>query len=209
MRARHLAFACLVAGEAIFLGLILIGGAAYPGYDHARQYISELGATGAVTGPAVSWWGFMPSGALILAFCLIAAWLMRRRSLAVVGLLLLAWYAFGLINSAAFPCDFECAREDPSPAQMMHDLVGGTGYLVAVAGVLLVALSAVRSRARWLVPLGVVCAMAAFAGFAGIAADIEFRGVSQRLLEAALALFLIAFGYALMKGAIGIEAKRA
>lgn len=207
MSARHLAFACLLAGEAIFLALILIGGAAYPGYDHARQYISELGATGAVTGPAVSWWGFMPSGALILAFCLVAAWLMRRRAMAVIGLLLLAWYAFGLINSAVFPCDYECARVDPSPAQMMHDLVGGTGYLAAIAGVLLVALSAARSGARWLVPLGVVCAMIAFAGFSGIAGDIELRGLSQRVLEAALALFLIAFGYGLTRGWLGRAAQ--
>ena len=40
-----------------FLSLLILaaatiaGGMAYPGYDHLRQYISELGATGAPTGP--------------------------------------------------------------------------------------------------------------------------------------------------------------
>jgi len=47
MSAGRIALALLVVGELIQWGTILIGGAVYPGYDHVRQYVSELGATGA------------------------------------------------------------------------------------------------------------------------------------------------------------------
>lgn len=200
MTPGRLAFGLLLLGEVIQWALIPIGGALYPGYDHLRQYISELGATGAVTGSTVSWWGFFPAGILIIGFCLIAAWLLRRNALAVVGMLLMAWYACGLIGAAFYPCAFECARDGTDPAQMMHDLIGGTGYLAGVMGVLLAGLAAARTRAKGLVPLGVICASVASLGFSGLLADIELIGLSQRVLEAALTVFLLSFGWALAKG---------
>lgn len=200
MTPGRLAFGLLLLGEAIQWALIPIAGALYPGYDHLRQYISELGATGAVTGYAVSWWGFFPAGVLIIGFCLIAAWLMRRNALAVIGMLLLAWYAYGLVGAAFYPCAFECARDGDDPAQMMHDLIGGTGYLAGVLGVLLAGVAAAGTRAKELVPLGVICALVAFIGFSGLVADIGMIGLSQRVLEAALTVFLLAFGLALARG---------
>ena len=148
-------------------------------------------------------WGFWSSGLLLTAFALLAAWLLRRRPLVVAGLLLVAFYAHGLTNSAFYPCQFECARDVQSPAQMMHDLIGGAGYLAGVIGVLLVGLGAGGDRARWLMPLGVVCALAAGVGFGLLAADGEFRGVAQRGLEAAMSVFLLTFGHALRKGWVG------
>jgi hypothetical membrane protein len=197
MSAGRFALILLVLGEVIQWGTILIGGLVYPGYDPLRQYISELGATGAVTGSAVSWFGFFPSGLLIVGFCLISAALLRRNPAAVVGLLLLAWYAFGLIGAAVYPCAFECSRAEPTAAQMMHDLIGGTGYLAGVAGVLLAALAMGRTRARWLLPLGLVCFVVALISFGGVVGDIEMRGLAQRILEAALTIFLLAVGWAL------------
>lgn len=198
----HVAFGLLLAGEAILLAAILIGGAEYPGYDHARQYISELGATGTVTGQRVSWWGFLPSGLLITTFCLVAAWQLRRRPAGAAGAALLAWYAFGLVTSAFFPCDLGCSPAEPSLSQLLHDLAGGSGYLAGAAGVLLVGLSARRSDATWLHPLGVICAFVAFVAFAGLAPDFVYRGLAQRVLESALAGFLLAFGHALRTGAL-------
>lgn len=202
MTAARLAFGLLVVGELIQLGAVLVGGAVYPGYDHARQYISELGATGAVTGPAVSWWGFVPGGLFITAFCLIAAWLLRRNLLAVAACLMLAWYGLSLSAAGVYPCAFECARTEVSFDAMMHDLVGGTGYLTGVLGVALAAFSIRSGDARWLRPLGLVCAVVATVGFAAIIADVELGGVFQRALEGALAVFLLAFGWALARGSL-------
>ncbi len=200
MTLARLAFALLVVGELIQLATVIAGGAFYPGYDHARQYISELGATGAVTGPAVSWLGFVPSGLLITAFCLIAAWLLRRNALAVVACVMLAWYGLSLSAAGVYPCAFECARTEVSFNAMMHDLVGGTGYLTGILGVALAALVIRFDGAGSLRPLGLVCAAVAVAGFAAIIADVELGGLFQRALEGSLAVFLLAFGWALARG---------
>ncbi len=202
MTLARLAFGLLVVGELIQLGTVLVGGAVYPGYDHARQYISELGATGAVTGPAVSWWGFVPSGLFITAFCLIAAWLLRRNALAVVACFMLAWYGLSLSAAGVYPCAFECARTEASFDAMMHDLVGGTGYLTGVLGVAIAALAIRSGEARWLRPVGLTCAFVAAVGFAAIIADVELGGLFQRALEGSLAVFLLALGWALARGSL-------
>ena len=196
----RVAFGLLVLGELIQLVAILWGGAAYPGYDPLRQHISELGATGAVTGPAVSWWGFVPSGLLMAAFCLIAALLLRRSLSAVVACLLLGWYALTLSAAGVYPCEFECAREVVTHNSMMHDLYGGTGYLTGIIGVGLAGLWARSSRAPWLAPLSAACVLICILGFGAIIADVEFGGLLQRGLEGALAVFLLAFGWALATG---------
>ena len=48
--ARLIAVWTAFAGYALFIGMIVWAGAAWPGYDHLRQFISELGATGAPNG---------------------------------------------------------------------------------------------------------------------------------------------------------------
>jgi len=199
MIAGRIAFGLLVAGELIQWVAILAGGAVYPGYDPLRQYISELGATGAVTGWAVSWLGFVPSGVFIAAGCLIAALLVRRSGLAVAGCLMLAWYGMSLSGAGLYPCAFECVRTDASFNQLMHDLVGGTGYLLAPPGVLLVALWARRGRDPWLFPLGIVCGIVAGFGFVGLIVDPELGGLVQRALEVAVTVFLLAFGWSLAR----------
>ncbi|NBB50906.1 DUF998 domain-containing protein [Rhizobium sp. CRIBSB] len=201
MSAARLAFGLLLVGELIQLATVLVGGTFYPGYDHARQYISELGASGAVTGPAVSWWGFVPSGLLITAFCLVAAWMRRGKALAVVACLMLAWYGLSLSFAGIYPCAFECARTEVTFDAMMHDLVGGTGYLTGILGVVMVAWSSRTGDAVWLRPFGLGCAVVAAIGFAAVIADVELGGVFQRALEGSLAVFLIAFGWTLLRGA--------
>jgi hypothetical protein len=200
MRTARVAFGLLVLGELIQLAVILWATAVYPGYDSLRQHISELGATGAVTGPVVSWAGFAPSGLLMTAFCLLAAWVLRRNVLAVVACLLLGWYAFTLSAAGVYPCEFECARSEATFNALMHDLFGGTGYLTGIIGLALAGLAVRNSRAPWLLPLGLVSAVIGVVGFGAIIVEAEFGGLFQRIMEGALAVFLLAFGWALVQG---------
>ena len=197
MRPGHAAFGLLVAGFLIQLGTIVWAGAVYPGYDHALQYISELGATGAVTGPAVSWWGFVPSGLLIGAGCLAAAWLMRRNTLAALAWVLLAWYGLTLAAAGVYPCAFECTRADSSFNALMHDLYGGTGYLTGIIGVALAGLAARRGGRAGLAIMALICTVLAVLGFAGVIAEASPGGLIQRMLEGAMALFTLSFGWTL------------
>ncbi|MDZ4113724.1 MAG: DUF998 domain-containing protein [Brevundimonas sp.] len=196
----RLAFAALVAGLGILLAAVVWGGSAYPGYDHARQFISELGATGAVTGPSVNNWGFVPNGLLITGFSLLAAWILRRSALAVTACVLLAANGVGMAGAGVYPCDFECSRSVPSTTALLHDLFGGLGYLCAILGVGLAALWARKSEAAWLAPLGVVVLIVSIVGFYGLIAEVELPGLFQRAMETALASFMLALGWALMKG---------
>ncbi len=196
----RLAFAALVAGLGVLLAAVVWGGSVYPGYDHARQFISELGATGAVTGSSVNNWGFVPNGVLITGFGLLAAWILRRSALAVTACLLLAANGVGMAGAGVYPCDFECSRSDPSAAALLHDLFGGLGYLCAILGVGLAALWARKSEAAWLAPLGVVILIVSIVGFYGLIAEVKLPGLFQRAMETALAIFMLALGWALMKG---------
>jgi hypothetical membrane protein len=196
----RLAFAALVAGLGVLLAAVVWGGSVYPGYDHARQFISELGATGAVTGSTVNNWGFVPNGVLITGFSLLAAWILRRSALAVTACLLLAANGVGMAGAGVYPCDFECSRADPSAAALLHDLFGGLGYLCAILGVGLAALWARKSEAPWLAPLGALVLIVSVIGFYGVVAEVELQGLFQRAMETALAIFMLALGWALMKG---------
>ena len=189
MKLGRLAFALILLGEIVQWGGIVIGGAAYPGYDPLRQYISELGATGAVTGWVVSWWVFVPSGLFITAGCLIAAWIMRRSVPGLIGWLMLAWYGASLTGAGVYPCEFECARTEATFNALMHDLVGGTGYLAVPIGIALVTLAA--RLGRRFVALGVICGVLSVIGFGGVVADPEFGGLLQRVLEVAVTVFLL------------------
>lgn len=199
MTAGRIAFLLLVLGELIQLAVIGIGGAVYPGYDHASQYISELGATGAVTGPAVSWLGFVPAGIALTLGCLIAAWLSRQSGLAVAVWLLLGWYGATLSAAGVFPCEFECARAAPSLNALMHDLFGGTGYLTAILGVALGGFVAAAGKRRGLVGVSIVCTVVTVACFGGVIAETEPGGLIQRGLEGAIGVFTLAFAWPLMR----------
>lgn len=196
----RLAFGALVLGVGLLVVAVVWGGAAYPGYDHARQFMSELGATGAVTGSSVNAWGYVPNGVLVTIFCLLAAWILRRDALAVAACLLLAGNGLGMTGAGVYPCDFECSRSDPSAAALLHDLFGGLGYLCAIVGVGLAALWAWLRSARRLAMLGVFVLIISLVGFYGVVAEVEYLGLFQRAMETALAVFMLALGWALVKG---------
>jgi hypothetical protein len=196
----RLAFAALVAGLAVLIGVVVWAGWTYPGYDHTRQFMSELGATGAVTGRTVSIWGFVPNGVLMTVFGVLAAWILRHSALAVTACLMLAAFGVGMTGGGVYPCDFECSRSDPSPASFRHDVFGGVGYLCAILGVGLASLWARRSDAPGLARLGLVAVIVSVVGFYGVIAEVERAGLFQRAMESAIAVFMLALGWMLMRG---------
>lgn len=200
------AFAVIAAAVGVLIVAVAWGGAVYPSYDHARQYMSELGATGSVTGVWVNNLGYIPNGVLMTVFCLMAAWILRRSALAVVACLLLAGNGLGMTGAGVYPCDFECGRSDPSPAAVLHDLFGLLGYLFAILGVGLIALWGGTSQARRLTPLAVAVLAVSVVGFYGVVAEVELKGLYQRAMEAALAVFQLALGWSMLKGLRGAPA---
>lgn len=60
--------------------VIVTGTAITPGYSHIRNYISELGASGAAYGELVSWIGFLPVGVLLAIFLVVALPVVRAQA---------------------------------------------------------------------------------------------------------------------------------
>lgn len=190
--ARLLAVWTAFAGYALMIGMIVWAGAAWPGYDHLRQFISELGATGAPNGQAFSVWGFIVPGVLLMIFP-VAAFLALPRSVAgFIGFALIVLFASGAFFGGVYPCDLGCVTEGGSESQKMHELLGLGGYVSAPLALLLVG---VASR-KWpgagaLFPLGIVGAIVAAVAMPMMVMDIEFDGAAQRALEGAMALWIL------------------
>ncbi|MCY1045039.1 DUF998 domain-containing protein [Corallococcus sp. bb12-1] len=202
---RTIAFACALLSLLIQAGAALAGGLAYPGYDHLRQYISELGATGANTGPAVSL-AFMASGALLTGFWLMCAGLFPKSPPLLVGFGLNALNGLGLFFGGVFRCDFQCSMASPSKAAMLHELLGGLGYLAGIIGVFVIGL-AMRSRpaGRGLFNVALGCGVLAAVAFGLLDPAIEFDGAAQRVVELSLAVWTVAVALCVRRpaGAVG------
>lgn len=181
-----------IAYVVVMAGVILIGPLGYPGYSSLHQYISEMGATGAPHGPTISAL-FIATSVLLIAFWLLCLKALPVSALRVAGLVLLAANGAGLLGAGVYPCDFECARSDPSVAQQLHDLFGGLGYLSGVLGLFAMAAS-LRRLDGWsrLCPLVMICAVVATLSLPLIAPDFPLRGAPQRVLEAALMVAILA-----------------
>lgn len=196
---RTIAAACGLLSLLVLAVAAIGGGLAYPDYDHLRQYISELGATGATTGPAVSL-AFMASGALLTAFWLMCIALFPKSPLLIIGWVLSALNGLGLFFGGVFPCDFQCSLASPSPAAMLHDLLGGIGYLCGIVGVLVVGLAMRRQAGgRGLFRAALLCGLPAAMAIWLIHPGFEFYGAAQRVVEVALAAWTIAVVMALRR----------
>jgi hypothetical protein len=191
-----LAMLCALAGALWLLATVLIGGAAFPGYDHASQYISELGATGAPHGQTVSWLGFLPVGVFVSAFALFAWRAAPRSAIASLGFIGAFLFAIGYVGAAFFPCDFGCRPDTPSFSQIVHEVLGLAGYLFAPLTLLLLAIAA-RSwpSAGWLAILGFIAAPAALVGLGGLLdSESPLLGLFQRVLETSVTGWIVACG---------------
>ena len=184
---------------AVIAGVILIAPLGYPGYNSLSQHISEMGATGAPYGPLVSAL-FIAASVLMIAFWLLCLKALPFSALRAVGLVLLAANGAGLLGAGVYPCDFECARSDPSVAQQLHDLFGGLGYLSGVLGLFLLALG-LRGLDGWsrLFPLVMSCAVVAALSFPLIAPEFPWHGAAQRVLEAAFMVVIVALAMRLWR----------
>ena len=195
---RTLALACALLSLLILGAATFAGSAVYPDYDHLRQFISELGADGALTGPHVSL-AFIVSGALLTVFWLLCAVLFPRTPLFVIGFLLSALNGLGLMFGGVFPCDFECEMDGASLTGVLHEILGGIGYLAGVAGVFLIGLAARRRGLKSLFALSLICGVPALCVVWFVQPEFLWLGVAQRILETAFAVWAVAVALTLRR----------
>ncbi|WP_420472067.1 DUF998 domain-containing protein [Brevundimonas sp. FT23042] len=196
---RALALACALLSLLILGAATFAGSAVYPDYDHLRQFISELGADGALTGPLVSL-AFIVSGALLTVFWGLCAVLFPRTPLFVIGFGLSALNGLGLMFGGVFPCDFECAPGGLTLSGRLHEILGGVGYLAGVVGVFLTGLAARQQPAlRGLFVLSLLCGLPALAVVWFVQPWFHWLGIAQRILETAFAVWAVAVAFSLRR----------
>ena len=185
--------------------MVVVAGAFTPGYSHVTQLISELGARGSPQEWGVRFAGFLPAGVFLLAFCGFAYAALPRSLGVALGLLGLALYATGYVVAAAFPCDLGCRPDNPSTSQLIHNVGGLLGYLVAPAFMFSLARAArVWPSAGHLVVAGYAASGLALLGLLTLTPTSPVAGLSQRLIEFAVLGWAVLCGRYLAKhGASG------
>ncbi len=185
--------ACL--GALCIVLLTLIGGAAFPGYSHASQFISELGARGAPHAQLVNFGGFLPAGVLVCAFAVLAWKALPRSVGTTIGLAGIALFGFGYLVAVFFPCEAGCRPAEPSISQLVHNVLGLAGYLSAPLALAILGWQA-RSwpGGKLLSALGFAGALTALIGLALLSPEFAYVGVAQRVLELSVLTWIVACG---------------
>jgi len=194
---RQIALACAVL-SLILMGLtVFVGPVPLTHYNHWTQYISELGATGSLTGDWVSSL-FIASGLLLAAFWLMAAFLFPISMASIFGCCLSALNGLGLLFGGVFPCDVGCTPNHPTVSQILHDVFGGFGYFAGVIGVFLIGAAARRwQNGQSLFPLSLICGLPAALAVWLVGPEFAWHGAAQRIVEIALGIFTLASALAL------------
>jgi hypothetical protein len=195
-----MALLAAVSSFSIVAALVLIAGAAVPEYSHLSQFISELGARNAPYEWPVRMLGFLPAGILLLAFCYFAHSALPRSKATTIGLLGFAVFAAGYLIAAAFPCDFGCRPKQPSSSQVIHNVGGLAGYLVAPVFLFILAHSARKWPAARAVSFsGYAASAVALIGVVTLDPSSSVAGLSQRILEAAVLGWAVVCGFYISK----------
>ncbi len=184
-------------GSLVFVvSLVLVGGALTPDYSHTSQFISELGANGAPLELWVRFSGFLPAGVLLLVFCAVAFVSFPRSLPFSLGIFGLAVYAAGYLVASFFPCDPGCRPADPSTSQLIHNVGGLAGYVLA-PGFLFVLGQAARNwpSASGLVLVGHIASGVALVGLLTLSPSSDIVGLSQRALEISVLGWVVMLGF--------------
>lgn len=130
-KSRTLAL-CGVAAPLVYTAAVIAASLGSPGFDHLKDAISELGATGAPRADLMNFGGFLPYGVLIVAF----AWAVHRGVRSDIGgwlgPVVLGLYGLAYVALAVSPCDPGCQGATPSFHHRMHLLLSDLIVLAAV-----------------------------------------------------------------------------
>ena len=194
----RLALVSALSGALILIIATLWAGWVYPDYDHISQFLSELGAQGSVVADNYNRFGLIPVGLFQCLLFFAAYRLLPRKTATTLALAGAVYFALGYVLSALFSCDFECNLDDMSRDALLHNVFALSSYLIG--GIAFLALG-FQSR-QWPPIAGVKPYLLHLACGAGALAltsslfsfNFSYVGLLQRLIEASIQIWLLAFG---------------
>ena len=183
------------------ISLILLG-YLFPGYDHVRDYISELGAVDSPIRNTANFFAFFPMGLFLILFSIGLYRVIGSRGIfAKIGSVLLIFSGILLTSVGFFPCDSGCYNI--TQIGLMHKFTGlGALYLGGIA-LLFFAVHAFRGRTfpkKWSVSFFSVAVVAGTLGYtAPQLEDTVYGGLVQRLAIFIPLIFMGSIAYYLYK----------
>jgi len=131
---------CGVLAPVLWAATIVLAGELRPGFDHASQYISELGERGSRTEVFMRYGSFVPTGLMHAAFAAAFGALLVRRGNDVVitalVTLLIALDGFGRVGAGLFSCEPGCASPEVF-SQRVHNLTATVAFFSIIIATLL------------------------------------------------------------------------
>ena len=194
-----------IFGALFFIIAGIIGGFQFEEYSHMSQFLSETYATGTPWGNKLSYFGYMPSGAMIALFAFFAPKYLPKSKLIKIAFWLFAiFYGLGTIIVSIFRCDEGCNRDliDPSISQIIHNISGGLTYLIVPFVVIAIGFKAkswVNSKSYSM--LAIVCGFIAliFAWLMMADPNGPHIGLYQRLVEGSILFWVIRTAFFIKK----------
>jgi hypothetical protein len=205
MLKSRIVFISGISGTLLVLLITFLGGANFPNYSHATQFISELGAFGAPNAGIINLAGFLPAGLLIITFTFFAWRSLPYSQGTTLGMFGLALFALGYIAAAFFPCEPGCRPSEPSLSQALHNLLGLAGYFTAPLSLFLLGNAARKwPHGNHLAVLGFIGSALSLLGLLGILSEFSYVGLAQRILEASVLTWIIVCAFYINKVTPGI-----
>ncbi len=186
---RLLAFGGIV-GPALFVVVTIFSAALRPDYSHARQFISELGATGTPYAALMNYAGFVPAGLMLVGFGIALATILPASRWSLAAAALLALFGAGVAADGIMSCDPGCPQSEGSLENLLHNRIAPVAFLCAIIGAGIVGLDMRRVPAwRRLSRYSLLTSLVALGFLLALAASLETRlltGLWQRFLLATL-----------------------
>lgn len=190
-------FICGILGAAFFVIASLLAGLIAENYDPVVQLISESMSEDRPYSKEIRYFGYIPSGILLIIFALAAPINMpqsKQITRSFYGIAL--FYGFATIAVGIFPCEAGCNKEmiNPGIAQVIHNLSGLLTYIGMPLCLLFIGLGLKYANTRGLlshvsVLLGISSAFFVLVLFASPLSP--YAGLIQRIIEAIFALWIV------------------
>ena len=179
---------------------VVIGGAVYPDYNHASQFMSELGATDSPVAFYINYFGFIPTEIFILFFIYFSYRALPRSTALQFGMLGVFIYALSLLLAAYFNCDTRCRPESPTMFHAIHMILGAIAYITAALAIFVLSLDAKRwSNSSVVTFTGVIITSLVLLLIIQLDGSYANVGIVQRVLELLIYSWFIIFSVAIIK----------
>ncbi|SKB77994.1 DUF998 domain-containing protein [Maribacter arcticus] len=186
-----------ILGVSLFAIAAIVGPLLIDDYSVISQYISESFASNTEYGWYLQYFGYVPSGILIAAFCITAPKYLPESKLIIAGFLgLVIFYGIGTVTVGLFPCDAGCPTNiiDSSAAQLIHNAAASLTYIFLPICILGIGLGlkkfeAFKRLSQISMATGIISAIFIFVLFSN--PESGYRGLLQRVIETSFITFII------------------